>query len=154
MTCHAASATGNYTAWSGGIYTHAATDTNCSTCHNNTTALGLTTPPHIPTAALQCSNCHVNTATSFTTYTMTHVRRLDACAATPATTAHIRARERRARSGTASYPGHVATGRPRLRHLPRDRSRGLFELVRRHVHASGDRHELLDLPQQYDRDSD
>ena len=43
----------------------------------------MTTPPHIPTGTIQCSNCHTNTATSFTTYTMSHTAvtsiRCDAC---------------------------------------------------------------------------
>src|SRR5262249_36584010 len=39
--------------------------TNCSSCHNNSTATGMKTPPHIPTGALQCSNCHQNTTPSF-----------------------------------------------------------------------------------------
>ena len=58
-------------------------DTNCSSCHNGTTATGKTTPPHIPVTGVQCSNCHTNTATSFTTYTMNHsavsASRCDAC---------------------------------------------------------------------------
>ena len=61
-----------FTSWAGGKFTHAATDTNCSSCHNGTTATGMTTPPHIRRPAIQCSNCHTNTAASFTTYTMSH----------------------------------------------------------------------------------
>ena len=53
-------------------YVHQPSDTNCSSCHNGTTATGNTTPPHIPVTGVQCSNCHTNTATSFVTYTMTH----------------------------------------------------------------------------------
>src|SRR5499427_7474872 len=82
ITCHA-SAASNFTSWAGGAHVHAATDTNCSSCHNGTTATGNTTPPHIPVTGIQCSNCHVNTAPSFTTYTMSHTAvsasRCDAC---------------------------------------------------------------------------
>ena len=43
----------------------------------------MTTPPHIPVTAIQCSNCHTNTAASFTTYTMSHTAvtssRCDSC---------------------------------------------------------------------------
>ena len=66
ITCHA-SAAASFTSWAGAGYSHLVTDTNCSSCHNGTNALGMTTPPHIPSAAVQCSNCHTNTATSFTT---------------------------------------------------------------------------------------
>ncbi|MDE2364589.1 MAG: hypothetical protein KGM42_18070 [Hyphomicrobiales bacterium] len=106
VTCHAAS-TASFASWSGGAYVHAATDTNCATCHNGTTALGLTTPPHIPTGATQCSNCHTNTASSFTTYTMTHSAvssmRCDACH-----NGSYTGEGSKGAIGTASYPGHVA----------------------------------------------
>ena len=69
VTCHASAAT-TFTSWAGGTYTHQPSDTNCSTCHNGKTALGLVTPPHVPVGTVQCSNCHTNTAASFTTYTM------------------------------------------------------------------------------------
>ncbi|NPU69548.1 hypothetical protein HL667_31400, partial [Bradyrhizobium sp. 83012] len=43
----------------------------------------MTTPPHIPTGTLQCSNCHTTTAASFSTYTMNHAAvataRCDSC---------------------------------------------------------------------------
>jgi Cytochrome c7 and related cytochrome c len=39
-------------------FTHAVTDTNCSSCHNGTTATGKIAS-HIPTTA-QCSVCHLN----------------------------------------------------------------------------------------------
>ena len=64
ITCHASAASG-FVSWAGGTYVHLPTDTNCSSCHNGTTATGLTTPPHIPVTGVQCSNCHTNTATSF-----------------------------------------------------------------------------------------
>ncbi len=106
ITCHA-SAAGSFTSWSGGTYVHQATDTNCSSCHNGTTATGMTTPPHIP-SGVQCSNCHTNTATSFTTYTMTHAAvsgsRCDACHNGAYTSQGTKGAY-----GTASYPGHVAT---------------------------------------------
>ena len=111
----------------------------------------LTTPPHIPvTATLQCSNCHVNTATSFTTYTMgawppsVNASRCDSCHngsyTSEGTTGAL---------GTASYPNHVATDRPRLRHLPRRVGLGITQLVRRRLHARGDRHQLRELPQRH-----
>ena len=50
----------------------------CASCHNGTFtsqgsagALGVVTPPHIPTGTLECINCHTNTST-FTAYTMKH----------------------------------------------------------------------------------
>src|SRR5215831_2019091 len=68
-TCHT-SAASTFASWAGGTFVHAATDTNCSNCHNGTTATGMKTPPHIPVTGVQCSNCHTNTAPSFVTYTM------------------------------------------------------------------------------------
>ena len=41
ITCHASAAT-SFTSWAGGTYVHQATDTNCSSCHNGTTATGMT----------------------------------------------------------------------------------------------------------------
>ena len=106
--CHASS-TASYTTWAGGKYTHAATDTNCSTCHNGTTAAGMTTPPHILSGAVQCGNCHLNTATSFVTYTINHAAvsasRCDACHSGSFT-----GEGTAGALGTSSYPGHVATG--------------------------------------------
>src|SRR5580692_3395153 len=71
----------------------------------------MTTPPHIPVAGIQCSNCHTNTAASFTTYTMgvtghtsVSANRCDSCHngafTSQGTTGAL---------GTASFPGHVAT---------------------------------------------
>ena len=46
----------------------------CASCHNGSYAgqgtsgaQGLSTPPHIPTGTLECSNCHTDTATGPTT---------------------------------------------------------------------------------------
>ncbi len=107
ITCHASAAT-TFTSWAGGVYTHQPSDTNCSSCHNGTTATGNTTPPHIPVTGVQCSNCHTNTATSFTTYTMTHSAvssmRCDACHNGSYTGEGTKGAQ-----GTASYPGHVMT---------------------------------------------
>ena len=107
ITCHAAAAT-TFTSWSGATYAHQPSDTNCSSCHNGTTATGNTTPPHIPVTGVQCSNCHTNTATSFATYTMTHsavsASRCDACHNGSFTSQGTKGAQ-----GTASYPGHVAT---------------------------------------------
>ena len=110
ITCHTSSASA-FVSWSGGIYTHAAADTNCSNCHNGTTATGLKTPPHVPVTGIQCSNCHVNTSASFVTYTMglpghtsVSASRCDSCHngsfTSEGTTGAI---------GTASFPNHVAT---------------------------------------------
>ena len=108
ITCHASAAT-TYTSWAGGVYAHQAGDTNCSSCHNGTIATGNTTPPHIPMAGVQCSNCHVNTAASFITYTMTHAAvsasRCDSCH-----NGSYTAEGTKGAQGTASYPNHVATG--------------------------------------------
>ena len=106
-TCHAGAASA-FASWAGGAFTHAATDTNCSNCHNGTTATGMKTPPHIPVTGVQCSNCHTNTAANFTTYTMSHSA-VSAAAATPATTARLPARARKGAQGTAAFSGHVAT---------------------------------------------
>ncbi|WP_280704335.1 hypothetical protein [Bradyrhizobium sp. BR13661] len=108
MTCHASSTT-SFASWSGGTYAHQAADTNCRTCHNGSIARGLTTPPHIPTAGAQCSNCHTSSAVSFVTYTMNHATvsasRCDACHNGSYTSEGTKGA-----MGTASYPGHVATG--------------------------------------------
>ena len=109
-TCHTSAASA-FASWAGGTFTHAATDTNCSSCHNGTTATGMKTPPHIPVTGIQCSNCHTNTAASFVTYTMgvpghtsVSASRCDSCHngsfTGEGTTGAI---------GTASFPGHVAT---------------------------------------------
>ena len=106
-TCHAGAAA-SFTSWAGGTYLHQASDTNCSSCHNGSTAAGLTTPPHIPTGVVQCSNCHTNTAASFVTYTMNHT----AVSGTRCDTCHngsYTAEGTKGAQGTASYPGHVAT---------------------------------------------
>ncbi|WP_368681204.1 cytochrome c3 family protein, partial [Acinetobacter baumannii] len=54
VTCHAAAAA-SFSSWAGATYSHQAADTNCASCHNGTNALGMTTPPHIPSATVQCS---------------------------------------------------------------------------------------------------
>ena len=150
-SCHAKAVSGGYASWSGGTFAHKTTDTNCSSCHNGKTAKGMTTPPHLPTGTLQCSNCHTNTASSFTTYTMNHASvstsRCDAC--------HI---------GRLHQPGHQGRAgngvvcRPRrdqrigLRLVPRQGGvRRLRQLGRRHLRPQGDRHQLLVLPQRQDR---
>ena len=108
VTCHASAAT-TYTSWAGGTYVHQASDTNCSSCHNGTTALGMTTPPHVPIAGVQCSNCHTNTAASFVSYTMTHsavsTARCDSCHNGSYTGEGTKGAQ-----GTSAFPGHVATG--------------------------------------------
>ena len=130
-TCHAKAASGGYVSWAGAAYSHAAGDTNCSNCHNGTTATGLKTPPHVPVTGVQCSNCHSNTATSFATYTMNHA----AVAAARCDSCHngsYTGEGTKGALGSASYSGHVATNGPRLRDLPRQGGvRRLCELGRR-----------------------
>ncbi|HLJ78350.1 MAG TPA: hypothetical protein VKT75_13090 [Acidobacteriaceae bacterium] len=109
ITCHASAAT-NFASWAGGGYVHLATDTNCSTCHNGTTALGMTTPPHIPSGAVQCGNCHTNTAASFTTYTMNHTSVVPAIACATCHNGSFTSQGTSGASGTAAYANHVATG--------------------------------------------
>jgi hypothetical protein len=108
VTCHATAVSGGYASFSGGTYTHAASDTNCSSCHNGSTATGMTTPPHVPVTGVQCSNCHTNTATSFTSYTMSHAAvtasRCDSCH-----NGSYTSQGTKGAYATASYPGHVAT---------------------------------------------
>ena len=147
VTCHA-SAAATYTSWAGGIYVHQPTDTNCSSCHNGTTATGMTTPPHVPIAGVQCSNCHTNTAASFVTYTMNH----SAVSASRCNSCHngsYTGEGTKGAQGTASYPGPRRHRRPRLRHLSRRAAR-LLELGGRHLRPSGRRHKLLELPQRHD----
>uniref|UniRef100_UPI002915F6E3 cytochrome c3 family protein n=2 Tax=Bradyrhizobium TaxID=374 RepID=UPI002915F6E3 len=109
VSCHAKAASGGFTSWGGGAFAHRATDTNCAACHNGKTAMGMTTPPHIPTGTLQCSNCHTNTAASFTTYTMNHAAvataRCDGCH-----NGSYTGQGTKGALGTASFPNHVATG--------------------------------------------
>ncbi|MGC2780669.1 MAG: hypothetical protein WA418_34040, partial [Bradyrhizobium sp.] len=109
ICCHAKAASGGYTSWGGAAFAHKTTDTNCSSCHNGKTAQGMTTPPHIPVTGIQCSNCHSNTAASFTTYTMNHsavsTARCDACH-----NGSFTGQGTKGAMGTASYPNHVATG--------------------------------------------
>lgn len=56
-SCH--SNTANYTTWLGASFTHTTAQNGiCQTCHNGTTALGMSTP-HIPiTAGQSCDACH------------------------------------------------------------------------------------------------
>ena len=111
----------------------------------------MTTPPHIPTGVVQCSNCHTNTAASFVTYTMNHA----AVSGTRCDTCHngsYTAEGTKGAQGTARLPGSRGDRRPRLRHLPCQRGHDLRELGRRHLCASGERHQLLELPQRHDGD--
>ena len=128
-------------------FAHAATDTNCSSCHNGTTATGMTTPPHIPTGTLQCSNCHANTAASFTTYTMSHAAvsgsRCDSCHNGSYTSQGTTGAQ-----GTASFSGHVPTNGQDCVDLPQEHD----QLRGRRLHPRGDRHQLLELPQRHHRD--
>jgi len=110
IVCHTTAKSGGYASWSGGVYQHLATDTNCSSCHNGATATGMTTPPHVPIVGVQCSNCHTNTAPSFTTYAMSHTtvvaaERCDACH-----NGSYSGEGTNGAQGSASYPNHIATG--------------------------------------------
>ena len=121
-TCHASAASA-FASWAGGKFAHAATDTNCSSCHNGTTATGLTTPPHIPVTGVQCSNCHTNTAASFATYTMTpHGGQRQPLRLLPQRFVHRRGNHGRARYRVVPRPRRDR--RPRLHHLPRQRGLG------------------------------
>ena len=107
VTCHTSAASG-FASWTGGKYTHASTDTNCSNCHNGTTATGLKTPPHVPVTGIQCSSCHTNTAASFTSYTM-GVPGHTAVSASRCDTCHngsFTGEGTTGAQGTASFPGH------------------------------------------------
>src|SRR5262249_3560120 len=76
-------------------------------CHNGTTATGHTTPPHIPVTGIQCSNCHVNTAPSFTTYTMSHT----AVSASRCDSCHNGSYTSQGTNGAqAKAAGHIPTG--------------------------------------------
>ena len=132
ITCHA-SAAAAFTSWAGGTYVHQAADTNCTSCHNGTTATGLTTPPHIPTGTIQCSNCHTNTATSFTTYTMSHTAvtsiRCDAC--------HNGSYKTRRHEGCASEAERPSQGHAGLRLLPYEHDELGVAPVARNLHDHG-----------------
>ena len=120
-------------------------------CHNGTTATGMTTPPHIPYRRVQCSNCHTNTATSFTTYTMNHsavsgepLRLL------PQRLLHLTRHKGCARHGL--FPKSRCDERTGLRQLPRQRRGDLRQLGRRYLYSPAERHQLLELPQRNHRD--
>ena len=148
-TCHASAATTASPAGPAAPITHQATDTNCSSCHNGTTATGKTTPPHIPTAPRSAANCHTNTASSFTTYTMNHsavsASRCDAC--------HNGAYTGEGTKGALGTASIRATSRPTARtaclsHQARPRS--FASWAGGTYHPPGDRHQLLELPQRHD----
>ncbi|MFY9329768.1 MAG: cytochrome c3 family protein [Georgfuchsia sp.] len=73
------------TAWLPASYNHAAGDTNCSTCHNGTTAMGKSAL-HIPTTA-ECSACHNNHAV-FAPALMNHASTTGPVAASNCTSCH------------------------------------------------------------------
>ncbi|WP_281926138.1 cytochrome c3 family protein [Methylocystis bryophila] len=116
ITCHATARSGGYSSWAGGAYVHAATDTNCTGCHNGATAVGLTTPPHVPVGSVQCGpGCHSNSPgtvlTSFATapgysgmgttgHAVVHATRCDTC--------HNGAYRSQGTSGGARGPDHSA----------------------------------------------
>ena len=154
--CSAAtrSAASAFTSWAGGTFTHAATDTNCSSCHNGTTATGMKTPPHIPVTGVQCSNCHTNTAASFASYTMgapghgaVSASRCDSCHSGAftgeGTTGAI---------GTASYPGHVATNGADCISCHTKAASAFTTWAGGNIHPCVDRHQLFELPQRHHRD--
>ena len=136
------------------IHVHAATDTNCSNCHNGTTATGMKTPPHIPVTGVQCSPCHDNTTPSFATYTMgqpghgtVSASRCDSCH-----NGSFTGEGTTGAFGTASFPNHVATNGKDCVTLSRERGRGLRELGGRQVYPRGERHQLFELSQRHHRD--
>lgn len=88
-SCHTQANTANYTTFTGatGSVDHAAIPAgNCQSCHNGTTAKGLSAG-HIPTGALTCDGCHAKfngtSVTTFTPATMNHAlvtaTRCDTC---------------------------------------------------------------------------
>ena len=148
--CHANS-TASYTTWAGGKYTHAASDTNCSTCHNGTAATGMTTPPHIPSGARPMRQlprqhgdelCHLHDESRrgqreplrFLSQRIFHGGRNRGC-----TGDVVISRPRR----------HQRTG---LHHLPHQFVAGLHHFCRRVLRALAERYQLLQLPQRYDGD--
>ena len=149
ITCHASAAPA-FASWASATYVHLASDTNCVNCHNGLISTGLTTPPHIPTASLQCSNCHSNSAASFVTYTMNHASvsgtRCDACHNGAYTS---QGSKRRAWDRIVS--GSCPDQRLGLRGLPCQRGDDLLKLVRRRLRSRTQRHQLRQLPQRHDR---
>lgn len=108
ISCHAAAAV-SFASWANASYTHLPTDTNCVVCHNGSVAPGMTSPPHIPVASVQCSSCHSNAAASFTSYAMNHL----AVSAMRCDTCHNGAfltQGSRGAYGTSAFAGHVPTG--------------------------------------------
>ena len=153
-TCHTKAASGGYVSWAGAAYSHAAGDTNCSNCHNGTTATGLKTPPHVPVTGVQCSNCHVNTATSFEAgykamnHTAVAAARCDSCH-----NGSYTGEGTKGALGSASYSGHVATsGRDCATCHAKAASGGYVSWAGGDLFACGGRHQLLQLPQRHDGD--
>ena len=150
IVCHASAAV-SFTSWAGATYLHQPTDTNCSSCHNGTNALGLTTPPHVPVTGVQCGNCHTNTATSFVTYTMTHsavsASRCDSCHNGSYTSEGTKGA-----LGTASYAGHVATTGRDCITCHASAATTFTSWSGGRLCPSAERHQLLVLPQRHDGD--
>ena len=109
----------------------------------------MTTPPHVPVSGVQCSNCHTNTAASFVTYTMTHsavsASRCDSCHNGSYTGEGTKGAQ-----GTASFPGHVATGGRDCITCHANCGDELHQLGGRHICPPSDRHQLFQLPQRDD----
>ena len=153
VTCHASAAT-TFTSWAGGKFTHAATDTNCSSCHNGTTATGHEDAAacsgdrnsvqqlphqyggelhdlydgrdgHTAVSASRCDSCHNGSFTGEGT---------------------------KGAIGTASYPGHVATNGKDCVTCHASAASAFASWAGGQVHPRGDRHQLLKLPQRHHRD--
>ena len=115
ITCHANAAT-SFTSWAGGTYVHLATDTNCSSCHNGTTALGMTTPPHIPSHRRPVQQLPHQYGSELPTYTMNHAAvSASRCDCLSQRLVHGRRHEGCAGHRVLCRPRR--DGRPRLRHL-------------------------------------
>ena len=111
----------------------------------------MTTPPHIPVTGVQCSNCHTNTAASFVTYTMNHsavsASRCDSCHNGSYTGEGTKGAQ-----GTASFPGHVATGGRDCVTCHANAATSFTSWAGGNYVHLGDRHQLLELPQRNDGD--
>ena len=109
----------------------------------------MTTPPHIPTAAIQCSNCHTNTAASFTTYTMSHT-------AVSAVCLHSCHNGSYTSQGTTGAQGLTTprrtSQRQRLRLQHCHTSTTTFTTVTMNAHG-GERHDVRHLPRRHLRQS-
>ena len=130
---------------------HAATDTNCATCHNGTTATGLKTPPHLPTDR-RCSVelPHQHGVELHHLHDEPRRGGGGALRHLPQWVLH-RPRAPRAR-WLGLLPGHVATNGRDCATCHTKAVSGVLVERRRGDYPCGGRHQLRELPQRYDRD--